>query len=220
MKRRLGAAGAGGLAILVAAIAAPPGAERGYFAATFAPAILALVLPFGLPVERNLRYDALFLPAAGAASFLALAGFGAAAPGLGPLLLAALFLTAWAALVTGLFRAAARWGAPAGHLAAGGAGLFLCATHLLFDPLVSAADHPAFRHGLISFAVNANPSLILSASFWERDFLMRAYVYSRSDIGAFHAHGYAAWGWIAAAYVAVGAAGWLAGKRREEEDEE
>lgn len=219
MKRRLFAVAAAGLAILVAAIAAPAGAERGYFAATFAPALLALVLPFGLPVERNARLDAALPLVAGLAAFLALAGFSTSTPGLGPLLASALFLAAWSALLVGLFRAASRWGAAAGHLAAGGVGLFLCATHLLFDPLVSAAEHPPLRHALISFAVNANPSLILSAAFWERDFLMRAYVYSRSDIGAFHAHGYAGWGWIAAAYFAVGVAGWVAGKRREEEEE-
>jgi hypothetical protein len=217
VKRRLVAAGAGGLAVLVAALAAPSGAQRGYFAATLAPALLALVLPFGLPAERNARADALLPPAAGLATFLALAGFGARHPGVGPLFGAGAFFTAWAILITGLFRAGARWNPAAGHLAAGCAGLFLCATHLLFDPVVAAAQNAAFRRFAISFAVDSNPSLILSAAFWKRDLLMTNYVYARSDIGAFHAHAYAAWGWVAAAYAAAGVAGWFLGKRRSEE---
>ncbi|KAF0246396.1 MAG: hypothetical protein FD180_754 [Planctomycetota bacterium] len=217
VKRRLIAAGAGGLAVLVAALAAPSGAQRGYFAATLAPALLALVLPFGLPVERNARADALLPLASGLATMIALAGFCAVDPGIGNLLGAAVFFVSWAILITGLFRAGARWGAAAGHLAAGGAGLFLCATHLLFDPIVAAAQNTAFRRFAISFAVDSNPSLILSAAFWQRDLLMTSYVYVRSDIGGFHPHAYAAWGWVAAAYSAVGVAGWLVGKRRAEE---
>ncbi|MEK7466155.1 MAG: hypothetical protein AAB074_01965 [Planctomycetota bacterium] len=220
MKRRLFAACAGGLAVLVAALAAPAGAERGYFAGTLAPALLALILPFGLPLERNARADALLPLATGIAAFLALFGFCFTEPGVLHALGAALFLGSWAVLVTGLFRAGARWGAAAGQLAAGGAGLFLCATHLLLDPVVAVAQNTAFRRFVISFAVDANPSLILSAAFWERDLLMRSFVYSRSDIGAFHAHGYAAWGWVAAAYIAIGIGGWLLGKRRPVEVEE
>jgi hypothetical protein len=217
VKRRLIAAGVGGLAVLVAALAAPSGAERGYFAGTLAPALLAIILPFGLPAERSARADALFPVAAGVAVYLALFAFCLSVPGFGPTAGAAVLLASWSILITGLFRAGARFGPAAGHLVAGGLGLFLCATHLLFDPLVGATQNTSFRRFLITFAVDSNPSLILSAAFWERDLLMRAYVYARSDIGAFHAHGYAPWGWVAAAYAAVGVVGWFLGKRREEE---
>lgn len=220
MKRRLAAAGVCGLLILAAAVASPSAGERGYFAATFAPVFLALILPFGLPEERDLRRDAVLPPAAALASFLALAPFMARDPGLGRALGAAAFLGCWAVLVSGLFRAGSRFGPAAGHLLAGGAGLFLCATHLLFDPVVSAAESPALRRALISFATNANPSLEISASFFGRDMLLRSYVYARSDIGAYQAHPYGAWGWTVMVYVAVGAMGWLAGKRGERPEEE
>lgn len=219
MKRRLAAAGASGLAVLVSALAAPPGAERCYFAAALAPALLALVVPFGLPVERRLRHDAVLPPAAGAAALLALAGFGVRSPGLLPLLGAAVFLAAWSAFVAGLFRLGARRGAAAGHLVASGAGLFLCATHLLFDPVIAAVQGAGLRRALVEFAVGANPSLIVSAAFWKTDLLMKAFVYARSDIGAYHAHAYPAWGWVALAYAAAGAGGWLLGKRAEPEGE-
>ncbi|MCE9584687.1 MAG: hypothetical protein K8T20_19520 [Planctomycetes bacterium] len=219
MKRRLAAAGASGAAILIAAVAAPSGAERGYFAATFAPALLALLLPFGLPVERDAKSDAVLPPAAGVAVFLATVGFTWKFPGPGGAAGVAVFLACWAALLTGLFRLGARFGAAAGHLVAGGAGLFLCATHLLADPFVSTGA-ASVRHALIAFAVNANPSLQVSAGFWRRDLLMTTYAYARSDIGAFHAHGYAPWGWPALAYVAVGVAGWAVGKKAEPADDE
>ena len=218
MKRRLVAAAAGGAAILIAAAAAPDGAERGAFAAAFAPALLALIVPFGLPVEREWKADLVLAPATGAAAALALAGFLWKSPGPGAAAGLGLLFAAWTVLLTGLFRAGSRRGAGVGHLAASGLGLLLCSTHLLADPLVSAiAERPGPRRALIAFVLNANPSLLGSAAFWDRDLLKSSYGYARSEIGSFHGYTYAGWGWVALIYVGLGVALWAAGRKKETE---
>lgn len=205
-----------GVAVLAAALAAPAGAERGAFATGMAPALIALLAPFGLATARSWRNDLVLAAAAGAASFLALAGFLVKAPGFGAAIGVGTLLGAWTALIAGAFRAGSRFGPAGGHLVASGLGLALCATHLLADPVVSAVEkQPGLRKFVIATTLQVNPSLVLSAAFWDRDLLKTAYGYARSEIGSFHGYTYAGWGWVALAYVACGVAFRLAGPRGE-----
>ncbi len=218
MKRAAAGAGVCGLAALVAALAAPAGADRPVFAAALAPVLFAFAAPFALPVPRDPRRDAAFAGAAGAAGGIALAPFVLAGAGWSGVLGLAVLLAAWTALLTGLFRAGSRRGAGTGHLVATGFGLVLCSTHLLFDPLVQALDRaPGPRQALIRFTLNANPSLLAPAAFWQRDLLKSSFGYARSEIGSFHGYVYGGWGWTAAAYAVCGVALWFLGRRATEE---
>jgi hypothetical protein len=206
-RRPLLAAAAAGLCVLIAGLAAPAGADRAYFCAMAAPLLLAFAVPFGFRREASWKRDLACAGATGLAAAAAFAGFFVGAPGIASALGAGLLLACWSILIAGLFRAGARVSVATGQFTGTILPLALCATHLLADPLVDAVQtKPSLRQAAISFAINANPSLISSSGFWDRDPLHSAYGYARSEIGSFHGYSYASWWLVALLYAAIGIA--------------